>query len=103
MYDGAVAYSELDLLVDGLAAYRLTRLVVEDTITAPIREKIFEKYPPSPDSWSYALTCTYCASMWVGAGIVATRVVAPRAWRAAALGLALSGVVSLIQSREERM
>jgi hypothetical protein len=103
VYDGRVTYSELDLVVDGLAAYRLTRLIVEDTITAPIREKIFDKYPPSEDSWSYALTCTYCASIWVGAGIVTARAVAPRAWKVAAVGLALSGVVSLIQSREERM
>lgn len=102
MYDGLVTYTEMDFIVDALAAHRLTRLAVEDVITEPIREKVFEKYPPHSRSLSYALTCSHCAGMWVGAGIVAARLVAPRAWRVAAVGLAVAGAVSLYEDYKER-
>jgi hypothetical protein len=102
VYDGLVPYTELDLIIDSLAAHRLTRLAVEDVITEPIREMVFEKFPPHPRSLSYALTCPHCAGVWVGAGIVAARLLAPRAWRVAAVGLATASVVSLIQDYQER-
>lgn len=88
-----------DLLVDVLATYRLTRLVVEDVITAPVREKIFEKYPPTEDKWSYALTCPWCASVWIGAGVMIARKVAPSAWDPVAKGLAASAATGIISER----
>lgn len=88
-----------DLLVDTLATYRLTKLVVDDVITAPLREKIFEKHPPHEASWSYALTCPWCASVWIGAGVVVARHFFPRGWDAAATGLVASAVTGIISER----
>lgn len=88
-----------DVAVDVLATYRLTRLVVEDVITAPAREKIFEKYPPNEDKWSYALTCPWCASIWLGAGVAIARRFFPRAWDVAATGLAASAVTGIVSER----
>lgn len=89
----------LDLLVDVLACHRATKLVVEDVITAPLRNKIFAKKPPTEDSWTYLLTCPWCASIWIGAGIVAARTVAPKAWDPVAKALALSSATGLIAER----
>lgn len=80
-----------DAVVDSLATYRLTVLAIEDVITQPLRERIFEKHPPHENGWSYALTCPWCASMWIGLGVVVARRLFPKAWDPVALGLAASG------------
>lgn len=87
-------------LVDVLATHRVTRLVTEDVITQSARQKIFEKYPPNEDSWSYALTCPWCASIWIGAGVAFARKFYPRVWNPVAELLAFSSAAGLIQERE---
>lgn len=89
----------ISLVKDALATHRLTRLVVEDVITSPLREKIFEKHPPHDRSWSYALTCPHCSSMWIGFGVVAARLIAPKTWDKVSTALALSAVTSLLEER----
>jgi hypothetical protein len=89
-----------DLLVDALACFRLTRLVTEDVVTQPFRQKIFDKHPPTEESWSYVLTCPWCASIWVGGGIALLRKFYPQAWNPAAEMLAFSAAVGLVAERE---
>lgn len=89
----------MDLAVDALATHRLVKLVTDDVITAPLREKIFEKYPPQEDSWSYALTCPWCAGIWIAAGVVAARRLLPKAWAPVAELLALSSAAGVIQEK----
>ena len=48
-----------------LAVYRLTRLVVEDEITAPLREAVLTRWPESRAA--YLVTCPYCVGVWAGA------------------------------------
>lgn len=87
-------------IVDVLAGHRLTRLVTEDVITKPLRNKIFEKHPPTEESWSYLLTCPWCAGIWIGLGIAAARKFYPRVWNPLAEALAISSAAGLIQERE---
>lgn len=68
-----------DLIIDALTTYRITRLVTEDTITDPLREKIFDsRFLPDPSSShfpdhplipnpAYILTCPHCASVYAAA------------------------------------
>lgn len=56
------------------ATQRLTQLIAEDEITAPLRNKIevwAEKYPEGsfPDRLAYAINCKACSSVWA-AGLV---------------------------------
>lgn len=88
-----------DVVVDALATYRLTKLVVDDVITAPAREKIFEKHPPHDRSWSYALTCPWCSSIYLGFAVAVARKFFPRAWDVAATGLAASAVTGIVSER----
>lgn len=89
-----------DFFVDALATFRLTRLLTEDVITSPVREKILKKYPPTEESWSYALTCPWCASVWAGLGVMAARRMFPAGWDAVATGLAASAVTGLVSERQ---
>lgn len=71
----------MKFLIDALTTYRLTRLATEDTLTEPLREKIFESrrfpdpslahYPPPHSALrpnpAYILTCPHCASVYAAA------------------------------------
>lgn len=113
----------MTLAVDALAAYRLTRLVVSDKITAPWRDRVIRNayldsatsaFPSEePDDWTeYAqddarppfaaglISCRACASVYVGFCVVAARRFAPRLWGPVADALALSAVAALMGGAE---
>lgn len=114
----------VELVVDALAAFRLTRLVTKDRITRPARESWVQaayeatgtvprgadRYGPGDwETWAEHdenapalaefILCPWCVGAWIAAGVVAARVVAPRAWGPVARALATSAVTGLIASR----
>lgn len=94
-----------EIAVGALATYRLTRLITTDTITEPLREKLWEHYPPETTKLGYIPTCTHCSSVYAAAAVSTLALIAatPTSRRhhgpvAAGLligTLALSGAVSL--------
>lgn len=87
------------VIVNALAVHRLTKLAIDDTILSSVRERIFNKWPPSPTSWSYVLTCPWCISFWFALIAVIGMYTIPSIWYFIALVLALSSVVGLIEDR----
>lgn len=100
----------MSLLRAALATYRLTRLVTQDTITAPLRDALLDRTPPTrPDgsfTWTYPLTCEHCASIYAAAAVAVlsapSPVPLPRARRFLRDVLALSGAVSIYYDYSER-
>jgi Protein of unknown function (DUF1360) len=85
------------ILLEVLAAYRLTRLVVEDGLTAPVREWVWRRFPVESSRLGYVLSCPHCTGVWVAGLVVGVNVLVPG--RAAAVGtrvLAVAGAVSLV-------
>jgi hypothetical protein len=88
------------LVVDALACYRLTRVLLLDTL------------PPLPrlrHAWRAwwgnrapreLAECPWCLSPYVGAGVLAAHMLAPHWWALAALVLAWSAVTGLVMARE---
>lgn len=71
----------LDLLLLILAAFRLTHLVVADSITEPLRRFFIGQAPAAPGRADAAgarrnpmaatlITCFWCAGIWVATGLV---------------------------------
>lgn len=91
--------AQRSVMLDALATYRVTRLITQDEITRPVREKLVERFESRGYSRAaYLLQCPYCVSVWVGLGVaVASR---SRRWETLRLALAASGVVSIIHSVE---
>lgn len=116
------------LAVDGLAVYRVTRLVTADTITEPVRWRIIEAAyeaagraatwrdatinhggtwddvaheDPNPPKLAVLVTCRWCTGYWVALLAVAARRFAPRAWEPIARASALSAVAALLAGLEE--
>ena len=47
------------------ATYRLTKLIQEDEILSPLRDRFHEKFPPHSSKLGYLSTCPWCLSMWI--------------------------------------
>jgi hypothetical protein len=93
------------LAVGALAVHRLTRLVVEDELTGPARERITrwadgDAHRPARPLVSYLLTCPWCISVWAAAGWAALTATAPAAAAPAGAVLAWSTATGLLSSLE---
>lgn len=113
----------LELVVDALAAYRLTRLATADVISEPWRRSLVDRMVPDgpetqealgsdtaqqvvdqladPPKLARLVTCRWCAGMWIAGSVVAARRAAPRAWAPVATALALSAAASLLARAED--
>ncbi len=122
-----MAGQALTLAVDVVATYRLTRLATADTITdgprdaivrwayrRAGREAIEQPCPDLPGAWSEVamadddppklatlVTCRWCAGMWIAAGVVLAREVAPELWRPLARTLLFSTAAALLANLED--
>lgn len=89
--------------LDALATYRLTKLVIDDEVTAELRDAAYTHLNNHPGKLSkkltYFLSCPWCVSIWAGAAITVTRVVSPRAANAISGLLAASAVTGLLYER----
>lgn len=88
---------EIVLLV--LAAYRITRLLIEDVIFDAPREAIWRKFPPETTKIGYLFTCYWCLSLWVAGLVVVLYLLIPVPTLVVAAILAISAVVGMIDHR----
>jgi hypothetical protein len=101
------------LVVDALAVYRLTILVVQDSITAPVRawligrERIQRVGNGPGEGLAVAarpklaefLGCPWCVSIWLGGLVVVLTAWIPAVWQYPGMGLAFSGVAGYLAER----
>jgi hypothetical protein len=87
------------LLVDVLAVFRLVRLVVADRILDRPRSWVTRRSLKRRGVWAYFLTCPWCVSIWLAAGVVAARLLVPVVWAPVAVGLMCSAVAALLMVR----
>jgi hypothetical protein len=99
----------IDLLIDALATERITRLVVEDELTAPAREYIWRNHPPEDTRLGYFVTCPFCVSIWAGGAVAVLSAALSRGVFSGMVlsvlryTLALSGAVSLAREALDRL
>ncbi len=84
----------IELIEDGLAVYRLTRLVTTDRITQPLRDAAADRN----ETLGYLAGCDWCSSLWLALGVAGVSALAPRAWRPLARALASSAVTGILAS-----
>ena len=57
----------IEFVVVSLGVFRLSRLVVDDDITLPLRAWLFHKFP---SDWIVSLlSCVWCSGFWISVGI----------------------------------
>lgn len=90
------------LIVDALAVFRLTRLIIRDELTAGLRSKLEHAVHQETRSAAVAgklgtlIKCPWCCSPYVAVFVVSARRLAPRAWGPIAEVLAFSAVTGLV-------
>ena len=88
----------LTLATDGLAAYRLTRLTIEDTLLDSPREGLLEWLEDQGQAGrkiAEGLRCWWCVGVWAAAAAVLMRRVAPSLGGAIVDTLAAATLVGL--------
>jgi hypothetical protein len=89
-------------LVMSLATARLTQLVVDDEIAAPVRNQIMRRTPEKALDWvGELIECPACMSVWAGAGILAAEQIP--FGRVLVRVLALSQAALIVKSLIERI
>lgn len=90
-------HTALSLAVDALAAQRLTRLMVEDVITEPLRDKWWSYFPAEERHGpGFVPTCPHCSGIYAAFAITATHAKPLRFLRPVVYALALASVPSLV-------
>lgn len=97
------------LIVDTLATVRLTRLVIDDNITEPLRDRAMQalirtgeerpELKPVTDKLEYFLTCPWCVSVYSAAAILLLRKFAPETADIVNSALAASAVTGVVYGR----
>ena len=91
-----------DVVLLGLATFKLSRLVTKEKVMAPVREPFVEQVEPGAGNEVNStpggrgvrravgelLTCPFCISVWIATVLTVAFAVVPRAARLAASGLA---------------
>lgn len=72
------------------ATYRLTKLIQEDEILSPIRDRFHQTFPPESSKLGYLSTCPWCLSMW----IAPVAHFLPTSIKAALTASAVTGIIS---------
>lgn len=85
-------------VVDALATYRLTRLIVDDKITTKLRNTATNRW--GQHGIGYLVNCPWCTSVWVGVGAVAVRRLFPKVWAPVAEAMAFSAAAGWLSSHE---
>lgn len=87
---------KLDIIIDALAVFRLTKMINQDYIFHEVREKILEHFPPKTSKIGYLFTCDWCMSIWCATFLLTIKQLRPEEYKVLANILATSGVTGLL-------
>lgn len=90
--------SAVTVLMDIVASYRLTRLVMEDRLTEDLRNLIYSNFPRD-SMLSYLIGCPWCVSVWAGLAIFALRQISPETANIVSGALAASAVTGVVYTK----
>ncbi len=88
-------------IIFALAAYRLTRLLIEDVATEPIRDFVWKRRPVTTKI-GYLFTCYWCMGMWVAGSWFIFWGIVPEVALVLSLILSISAFIGLISAWTER-
>lgn len=91
----------VELAILGLATYRITRLIIRDTIFETPRNKFWSRFPPETTKIGYLLTCEWCMSVWVGSVVVTSAIIIPVTVYVYAV-FAVSAIAGLLTAYEDK-
>jgi hypothetical protein len=96
--------SALDVTIDALASYRITRLLISDGIVDAPRQAVLDRLERAGRTKLIELIeCPWCIGFWIAGSVVAARRWVPRQWSPVAKTLAYSSVAGILASQVRRL
>lgn len=92
----------LNLIIGGLATYRLSKVFVDDQILNGFRNLLWRRFPPETNKFGYLFTCMWCMSIWTASLIVVSSIIIPTITLYVCLVLALSAIAGLLAAYESK-
>ena len=92
-----------DDVLDAIAVWRIVRFVQRDSLIEKQREWVINNWGGGYLRLGELLQCPWCLSIWVAAGVVITRRLAPRLWGMIARGLAFSAGAGVITGLVDKL
>jgi hypothetical protein len=89
----------IPLIILALAAWRITRFLIEDHLFEPLRDRIWSKFPPESTKIGYFFSCPWCMGFWVSAVVVVLYTLVPVVALPVFTVFALSAIVGLIDTK----
>ena len=89
------------LLIYILAGYRITRFIIEDVLPEPLRNKIWDRFPPHKGI-GYLITCYWCSGFWVATLLTVGYILVPSVSFFICLPLAISAGIGIISKYLDR-
>lgn len=89
----------IDLIILALATTRITMLITTDTITQPLRERIWRRYPPESSRYGYLISCNWCSSIYAATAVVSMYRIFEKPTLFVCAILALSTVAGFLANR----
>lgn len=91
----------VEIVILGLATYRVTRLFTRDAVLESFRSWYWNRFPPESTKLGYLLTCEWCLSFWV-ASLFFISVMISTVTVLAAVPFALSAIAGLLTAYEDK-
>jgi hypothetical protein len=91
----------LTFVIYSLAAFRITRALVEDVVFERLRNAIWKRFPPRT-MLGYLFTCYWCLGIYVATFLTAGYILVPSVMFYVALIFALSAMTGIIQKLLDR-
>lgn len=82
-----------EVAVDGLAVYRIVRLVIDDEVADRPRGAVLAWLDEHHPKLARGFGCYWCVGWWVTVAVAVVRARWPKVWQAARWPLAVSSVV----------
>ena len=82
-----------------LMVFRLTRFFIFDEIFAPVRDFVWDRFPPETRLLGYLFTCVWCMSGWIALAATIFYVVFPSITLFLGCIFSLSAIAGLIAAR----
>lgn len=79
------------------ATQRLSKLIVDDFITEPLRNAVWKRFDPFESKIGYLIRCHWCTSMWTGTVLTLLHYTSPKTSEAVNLILTASLVTGYLE------
>lgn len=84
-----------------LAGWRICRFIIEDTIFEPVRNKIWDRFPPHR-GLGYLITCYWCSGVYVASALTLGYILVPSVMSIIATALALAASIGILNKLLDR-